>query len=111
DEDKAKAEARAAARLEPAHAQRAPAERGYSREAPVAARFLSATLLNKGASEKATWHIEFDLAGTGLDYTVGDSFGVYPTNDRDLVAAVIDAINAPADFPIAGKTLAEVLTE
>ena len=45
DEEKAKAEARAAARLEP----KAPVERGYSREAPVEARFLSATLLNKGA--------------------------------------------------------------
>ncbi len=107
DEEKAKAEARAAARLEP----RAPVERGYSREAPVEARFRSATLLNKGASEKATWHIEFDLAGSGLAYTAGDSFGVYPSNDHELVKAVIAAIDAPADFPIAGKTLEQVLTE
>ncbi len=107
DEEKAKAEAKAAARLEP----KAPLERGYSREAPVEARFRSATLLNKGASEKSTWHIEFDLLGAGLDYTVGDSFGVYPTNDPALVAAVIKAIDAPEDFPIAGKTLKEMLTE
>jgi len=106
DEEKAKAEARAAARLEP----KAPVERGYSREAPVEARFLSATLLNKGESEKATFHIEFDLAGADLDYTVGDSFGVYPRNDPALVAAIIEAIDAPADFPIAGKTLEQVLT-
>ncbi|SJZ69702.1 NAD(P)H-dependent nitrite reductase flavoprotein subunit [Enhydrobacter aerosaccus] len=107
DEEKAKAEAKAASRL----ASKSPAMRGYSREMPVEARFLSRTLLNKGASEKSTWHIEFDLAGSGLDYTVGDSFGVYPRNDPALVSAVIEAINAPADFPIAGKTLAEVLTE
>ncbi|MBN9090018.1 MAG: sulfite reductase subunit alpha [Reyranella sp.] len=107
DEEKAKAEARVAARLEP----KAPVERGYSREAPVEARFLSATLLNKGESEKATFHVEFDLAGTGLDYTVGDSFGVYPRNDPALVAAIVEAIDAPADFPIAGKPLVEVLTE
>ena len=111
DEEKAKADARAAARLAPPHAQKTPVERGYSREVPVEARFLSATLLNKGASEKATWHVELDLAGTGLDYTVGDSFGVYPTNDRELMGAVIKAINAPAGFPIAGKTLEQVLTE
>jgi len=107
DEEKAKADARAAARLEP----KVPVERGYSREAPVEAHFLSATLLNKGASEKATWHVEFDLEGAGLDYTVGDSFGVYPTNDREMVRAVIKAIDAPADFPIAGKTLEQVLIE
>src|SRR5437868_7340174 len=107
DEEKAKAEARAAARLEP----KASAERGYSREAPVEARFLSATLLNKGQSEKSTWHVEFDLSGSGLDYSVGDSFGVYPTNDPALVEAVIRAIDAPADFPIAGKTLRQMLLE
>jgi len=107
DEEKAKAEARAAARLEPKSAL----ERGYSREAPVEARFLSATLLNKGPSEKSTWHVEFDLAGSGLTYTVGDSFGVYPANDPELVDAVIAAINAPADFPIAGKTLRHMLLE
>jgi sulfite reductase (NADPH) flavoprotein alpha-component len=111
DEEKAKAEARAAARLEPARGQRAPIERGYSREAPVEARFVSATLLNKGGSEKATFHVEFDLAGSSLDYSVGDSFGVYPKNDPELVAAVIAAIDAPADFPIADKTLERVLIE
>ena len=42
---------------------------------------------------------------------MGDSFGVYPTNDPALVDAVIKAIDAPADFPIAGKTLRQMLTE
>src|SRR5690242_9849323 len=60
DEEKAKAEARAAARLE----HKASTELGYSREAPVEARFLSATLLNKGPSEKSTWHVEVDLSGS-----------------------------------------------
>jgi len=106
DEEKAKAEAKAAARLAPV----APIARGYSREMPVEATFLSRALLNKGPSEKSTWHIEFDLAGAGLDYAVGDSFGVYPVNDAALVAAVIEAIDAPADFPIAGKPLSDVLT-
>ena len=106
DEEKAKVDAKVAARLDPVPA----ADRGYSREAPVEARFVSRALLNRGASEKATWHIEFDLTSAGLDYTVGDSFGVYPTNDTALVAAIVEAINAPADFPIAGRTLTEVLT-
>src|SRR5205807_9187890 len=53
----------------PAAATVAPADaRGCSRECPTAARFLSRTRLNNAGSEKETWHIEFDLAATGIDY-------------------------------------------
>src|SRR5262249_28797401 len=38
-------------------------------------------------------------------------FGIYPTNDPALVDAVIAAIGAPADFPIGGGRLREVLTD
>ena len=53
------------------------------------ATFLGSRLLNKGGSEKETRHVEFDLDGLGLDYRPGDSFGVLPTNDPDLVAALV----------------------
>jgi sulfite reductase (NADPH) flavoprotein alpha-component len=65
--------------------------------------------LNKPGSEKETWHIEFDLAECDLDYVVGDSFGLFPTNDPALAEAVLQAIAAPPDFPIGGRTLREVL--
>jgi len=84
---------------------------GRSRDNPVYATFLSRRRLNKEGSEKDTWHVEFDLADSGLDYEVGDSFGIYPANDPGLVDAVIAAIGAPADFPIGGRTLREVLTD
>mgnify|MGYP000850330142 CR=1 FL=1 len=82
---------------------------GSSRDRPVLARFLSRTRLNKKGSEKETWHIEFDLSASGLDYTVGDALGVYPTNDPALVEAIIKALGAPPDFPIGGRALREVL--
>ena len=82
---------------------------GRCREHPVDAVFLSRTRLNREGSEKETWHVEFDLAGTGLDYVPGDSFGVMPANDPALVDAVIAAIDAPPDFPIAGRPLRDVL--
>jgi sulfite reductase (NADPH) flavoprotein alpha-component len=82
---------------------------GRSRDKPVPATFLSRRRLNKPGSQKQTWHIEIDLKGTDLDYVVGDSFGIFPTNDRDLVAAVLTALEAPPDFPIGGRTLREVL--
>src|SRR4029077_10753033 len=46
-----------------------------------------------------------------LNCAVGAAFGLFPTNDPILVEAVIKALDAPADFPIAGRTLREVLTD
>ena len=62
---------------------------GCSRDSPTEAVFLSRTRLNKPGSEKETWHVEIDLAESRLDYVVGDSFGVFPTNDPALADAVI----------------------
>jgi sulfite reductase (NADPH) flavoprotein alpha-component len=100
--------------LAPAQAkapESARAEPGRSRDHPVTARFLSRTRLNKPGSEKETWHIEFDLADCALDYAVGDSFGIFATNDPALVDAILVALAAPADFPIGGRTLCEVLID
>src|SRR5262249_17456753 len=83
----------------------APADAGRSRDHPVEAVFHSRTRLNKPGSAKETWHLEFDLEDSGLDYRVGDTFGIYPTNDPALRDAVIKALDAPPDFPIGGRTL------
>ena len=52
-----------------------------------------------------------DELGRRLDYAVGDSFGLFPTNDPTLVDAVLEALGAPPDFPIGGRTLREVLCD
>ncbi|MGA2941873.1 MAG: sulfite reductase subunit alpha [Xanthobacteraceae bacterium] len=83
---------------------------GRARDNPAEAIFLSRKLLNKPGSNKHTWHIEFDLSSCGLDYVVGDSFGIFPANDQGLVAAVIKMLGVPADFPIKGRPLQDVLT-
>ena len=85
--------------------------RGRSRDNPVYATFLSRRRLNKPGSEKETWHIDIDLAGSDLEYEVGDSFGIFPANEPDLVDAVIAALGAPGYFPIGDRTLREVLTD
>jgi sulfite reductase (NADPH) flavoprotein alpha-component len=87
------------------------AEAGNSRDNPVYATFLSRRRLNTAESEKETWHIEIDLDGTGLDYNVGDSFGIFPANDSALTDAVIEALGAPPDFPIGRRTLREELID
>ena len=85
-------------------------EPGRSRDNPVAATFLSRRLLNKSGSEKETWHIEFDLAGAGLDYVVGDSFGIFARNDLGLVDQIIALLGASHTTEVNGKTLRECLT-
>ncbi|TAL82075.1 MAG: sulfite reductase subunit alpha, partial [Beijerinckiaceae bacterium] len=91
-----------------AHAP-APKPLGYARETPVEVTFLSRRKLTKEGSEKSAYHIEFDLEGSGLDYAVGDSFGIYPENDPALVDALLAEIRAPADFPILDRSLRDVL--
>lgn len=83
---------------------------GYSRASPADVVFLSRRRLNKQDSEKSTYHIEIDLSAAGLDYAVGDSFGIFPQNDPELVAAVLAAISVPHDFPIGDTTFIDVLT-
>jgi len=85
-------------------------EAGRSRDNPALAAFVSRTRLNKAGSEKETWHVEFDLTESGLDYTVGDAFGVFPSNDPGLVTAVIAALGVAPDHAIGGRTLHDALT-
>src|SRR6185312_5962893 len=66
---------------------------------------------NKKGSEKETWHIEFDLSGPGLDYVVGDSFGIFAQNDLGLVDQIIALLGASHTTQVNGKTLRQALTE
>ncbi len=87
------------------------AERGRSRDNPAPATFVSRRLLNKPGSEKETWHIDFDLSGCGLDYVVGDSFGIFACNDLGHVDQIIALLGASHTTKVRGKTLREVLTD
>ncbi|WP_424631374.1 sulfite reductase subunit alpha [Bradyrhizobium sp. SYSU BS000235] len=104
-----------AAATPPAVQQAAPAPTasasspGRSRDNPVDAVFLSRRRLNKPGSEKDTWHLEFDLSGSDLDYVVGDSFGIFPVNDPALADAVLARLKAEADHMIGARSLRDVL--
>ncbi|HMI14307.1 MAG TPA: sulfite reductase subunit alpha, partial [Bradyrhizobium sp.] len=87
------------------------AEPGRSRDNPVPATFVSRRLLNKTGSEKETWHVDFDLSGCGLDYVVGDSFGIFASNDLGHVDQIIALLGASHTTEVRGKTLREVLRD
>ncbi len=84
---------------------------GTSREAPASAVFKSRRRLNQEGSAKDTWHVEFDLSQSGVTYTVGDSFGVFPKNNLGLVDQIIAMLGASHQTEINGKTLRQVLRE
>src|SRR3954452_23482146 len=89
----------------------AASELGRSRDNPAPATFVSRRLLNKAGSEKETWHIDFDLSGCGLDYVVGDSFGIFARNDLGHVDQIIALLGASHTTEVRGKTLREVLQD
>jgi sulfite reductase (NADPH) flavoprotein alpha-component len=80
----------------------APAE-AYSRKNPFPGRLLVNRRLNSPDSEKDSRHFEISLEGSGLTYEVGDSMAIYPTNDPDLVAEILEALGASGDEEIAGN--------
>lgn len=71
-----------------------------TRRNPVTARVLGSRTLSGSGSTKETIHVELDLAGTGLRYEVGDSLGMWPTNDPALVDEVLRAAECDGTWEI-----------
>jgi sulfite reductase (NADPH) flavoprotein alpha-component len=62
---------------------------GYSRKNPFPATITINRKLTGEGSNKDTRHFEINLAGSGLAYEVGDSLGIFPKNDTDLVEGIL----------------------
>ena len=61
----------------------------YSRKNPFRAALAVNRKLTGETSQKETRHFELSLAGSGLQYEVGDSLGVFPSNNPELVDLVL----------------------
>ena len=61
----------------------------YSRTNPFRAEVLENINLNGRGSNRETRHLEISLEGSGLTYEPGDSVGIFPTNNSDLIDEVI----------------------
>lgn len=81
----------------------------YNVKNPFLARLKSAHDLSCEGAPKHTKHYEIDLAGSGLEYTPGDSLAVQPTNDPALVDDTLKALGFSGDEVVAhAKTAAQV---
>lgn len=61
----------------------------YSRTNPFHAKVIENLNLNGRGSNKETRHLELLLEGANLQFDPGDSIGVYPKNDPELVSELI----------------------
>lgn len=64
-------------------------EQVYSRKNPFYAEVLENINLNGRGSNKETRHLELSLEGSGLTYEPGDTLGIIPANDPELVELLL----------------------
>jgi sulfite reductase (NADPH) flavoprotein alpha-component len=72
----------------------------FTRENPWPARVLESIQLNGRGSDKETYHIELDLAGSGLRFAPGDALAVRPRNHEPLVEEVLRAARLSDSTPV-----------
>jgi sulfite reductase (NADPH) flavoprotein alpha-component len=75
----------------------------FSRKNPFPARLLVTEKLTREGSEKETRHYEFSLAGSSLQYEVGDSMGIFPLNNPQLVKELLEALHFSGDEEVKSK--------
>lgn len=75
----------------------------FSRKNPFPARLHVNRKLTLEGSEKDTRHFELDLDGSGLVYECGDSIGVFPKNDPELVQEILHALHATGEEQVPGN--------
>lgn len=66
--------------------------------------------LTKPGSQKNTQHLVLDLKGSGLVYQPGDSIGVVPQHDPELVCKTLHALRAAGNEMILHKQTGELMT-
>src|ERR1700752_1467886 len=83
----------------------------YTRANPFPAKVVVNRSLCGQGSEKDTRHFELDLTDWGLNYDVGDSMTVWPTNDPALVDEILRMLGAKGDEPVKGPNGTTTLRE
>jgi sulfite reductase (NADPH) flavoprotein alpha-component len=85
-------------------------ESTYSRTNPFRAEVLENLNLNGRGSNKETRHLELSLEGSGLSFQPGDSLGIYPENDSELVDLLLEELKWNPEESITINKQGEVLS-
>ena len=92
DESKPKREAVSGPALKTNSSVNLSAAQNPSRENPALAPLVDKRNLAHSDSNKETLHLAFSIEGTGICYEAGDSCGVVPHNDLNLVAEILQTL-------------------
>ncbi len=82
----------------------------YHKQNPFLASIKERYSLSKLGSKKNTQHLVLDLTGSGISYMVGDSLGVIPQHDPDLVNKTLKALRATGQEIIQSKQTGEIFS-
>lgn len=85
-------------------------ESTYSRTNPFRAEVLDNLNLNGRGSNKETRHLELSLEGSGLSFEPGDSLGIYPENDPELVDLLLEELKWNPEESVTINKQGEVLS-
>lgn len=66
----------------------------YNKSNPFLAKVKERYNLTLPGSKKNTQHVVLDIKDSGLTYHVGDSVGIFPMNQEDLVSKTLKAMHA-----------------
>lgn len=69
----------------------------YHKQNPYLSAIRERYSLSLPGSEKNTLHLVLDLRGSGLTYHAGDSIGIFPRHDPELVKKTLHAAKAQGD--------------
>lgn len=61
----------------------------YDKRTPYQARLLTQQKITAQGSSKDTYHLELSIENSGIQYSVGDSLGVWATNESKLINQVL----------------------
>jgi sulfite reductase (NADPH) flavoprotein alpha-component len=85
-------------------------ESTYSRTNPFRAEVLDNLNLNGRGSNKETRHLELSLEGSGISFEPGDSLGIYPENEPELVNMLLEELKWSPDESVTINKQGEVLS-
>ncbi|BAK15717.1 sulfite reductase, alpha subunit [Solibacillus silvestris StLB046] len=83
----------------------------YDKNNPFYAEVLESINLNGRGSNKKTQHLELSLEGSGLTYEPGDSVGILPENDANLVTALLLSLGFEGSEVVTVKNHSKSLNE
>jgi len=79
----------------------------YDRKNPFPAKVTTNYCLNKEGSSKNTRHIEVNIEGSGMEYAVGASLGIYPRNPPHVVGELVELLQIDGEQKVADKKTGE----